>query len=140
MRPAEGIIQVLLAAGTGTLAPDGTWPIYEGQFPTTGDDQCILVADRGGRSPEVRIAIDYPSIQILVRSSKQGYVAARAKSDEVFLALQGIPSEPASYPELTSCVAAGGITFVGYDENERPIWSQNFNLIVSKAPQGHRDL
>jgi hypothetical protein len=141
MTPEEGITEVLEAAGLGEAAPTANpWPIFEGQFPEE-TSQCILVKVNGGRQPEVRIAIDYPSLQILVRSSKMNYVAARDKAQAIFDALQGIPSAPAAYPELTSVVAVNQPIFVGYEQDaERPVWSLNFNTIISKAPVGHRDL
>lgn len=140
MIPTDGIAAILAAAGIGEIPPAaGNWPIYEGQFPSE-IDQCLMVREFSGRTPEVRIAIDYPSVQILVRGTERGYVTAREKIEEVFLALQGIPSGPAEYPELTSAVAVGGRTFAGYDEKGRPQWTVNFNLIESKDPEGHRDL
>jgi hypothetical protein len=140
MIPTDGITAILVAANVGVIPPAaGDWPIYEGQFPSEVD-QCIMVREFGGRSSEVRIAIDYPSVQILVRGTERGYVTSRAKIEDIFLALQGIPSAPAEYPELTSAVAVGGRTFAGYDEKGRPQWTVNFNLIESKNPQGYRDL
>lgn len=141
MTPGTGIVELLAALGVGNIAPHATWPIYESQFPT--DDnvaRCIVVREVGGRSPEVKLAIDYPSVQVLVRGGAQDYMATRAKIEEVFLALQAVPSGPVAYPELTSCVTRGGRTFVGYDEVNRPVWSLNFDLIESKAPEGNRDL
>jgi hypothetical protein len=140
MTVAAGIIELLVAANVGVLAPGpGTWPIYEGKFPDD-TDQCMMVRDTGGPRPEVRVAIDYPSVQVLVRSGKSGYIAAAGKADEVKLALHAIPSAPAQFPELTSCLLAGEKTFAGYDTDERPIWSINLNCIVSKDPEGYRDL
>lgn len=137
--PSEGIADILLAKGVVSNPGQGVWPHYLGILPT-GVDQAVGILDRGGPSPEVLVAIDYPSVQILVRSAKNGYVACRRKAETIFEALQAIPGGGAEFPELTSCVAVGGITFVGYDTNERPVQSLNFNLIVSKPPEGYRDL
>jgi hypothetical protein len=138
MSPTEGIIDILVAAGVGVIAPGNPWPIFEGQLGSA--DRCILVREPGGRTPEVRIAVNYPTIQVLVRGAKADYAVTRDKAEEVFLALQAIPSSPAQWAELTSCIAVGGITYVGQDVNERPQWSLNFNLIVSNDPEGYRDL
>lgn len=138
MRPSTGIADLLVAAGVGVVAPGTPWPISEGDWVTA--DRNIMVREPGGRTPEVRIAINYPTIQVLVRGSKADYAITRDKAEEVFLALQAIPSAPAEFPDLTSCCAVGGVTWAGRDVNERPQWSLNFNLIVSKPPEGHRDL
>jgi hypothetical protein len=141
MRTAEGIIELLVAANVGALAPNSLtpWPIYEGQLPETVD-QCILVRETGGPRPEVRVAIDYPSIQVLIRGDKEGYVATSEKADKVKLALHAIPTPVQEFPELASCVLTAEKTFVGYDSNKRPVWSVNFNLILGKDPEGYRDL
>lgn len=141
MTVGSGIIAILVEAGVGVLAPNtlGGWPIYEGKFPDS-EAQCILVRDTGGLRPEVKIAIDYPSVQVMVRSGKMGYLAAAEKADQVKLVLHAIDSAPAAFPELTSCILAAEKTFVGYDSDERPVWSVNFNCILSKNPEGYRDL
>jgi hypothetical protein len=142
--PSVGIADILIAANLGimpvaTMAVNA-WPIYSGQLPTARD-QAIAVIDRPGLMPEVKVAIDYPSVQLLIRSSRVGYIAARTKAEELFNALQAIPDGGAHFPELTSCVASTGIVFAGFDPSERPVHSLNFNLIVSHpAPVGYRDL
>jgi hypothetical protein len=140
MRTEEGIIQILVGAGVGVLAPNDIdpWPIYEGQFPSAADE-CLVVRNTGGRPPEVKVAINYPAIQVLVRSEPTGYVAASEKAKEVFVALHAIDSAPPDFPELTSCLGATEPNFVGYDEAKRPVWSVNFNCILSKDPEGYRD-
>ena len=140
MTVAAGIIDLLVAANVGVVAPtNNAWPIYEGTLPAEVD-QCIVVRGTGGPRPEVRVAIDYPSIQVLVRSKVTGYQAAADKVDEIKLALHAIPSAPTEYVVLTSCLLAGEPTFVGRDEKDRPMWSANFNCIVSHDPEGYRDL
>jgi hypothetical protein len=140
MTASAGIIELLIGAGVGALAPTtmDPWPIFEGKFPDS-EDQCLMVRDTGGPRPEVKIAIDYPSVQVLVRSGKMGYMAAAEKADEVKLVLHAIDSAPAAFPDLTSCLLTGEKTFVGYDAVERPVWSVNFNCILSKPPEGYRD-
>lgn len=139
--PAVGIADILIAAGIGVNpSMAAVWPIYIGRLPTD-KDQAIAVLDRAGRTPEVKIAIDYPSVQLLVRSVKTGYQTTRLKAVAIFNALQAIPDGGAAFPELTSCVAATAITFAGFDPSERPVQSLNFNLIVSfPATVGYRDL
>lgn len=138
--PAEGIIEIMVGANLGVLGPGLTtdpWPIFEGQFSETRD-QCIMVRDVGGRPPEVKVAIDYPAVQVNVRGDEEGYMAAREKAQEIFVALHAIDSSPTPYPELTSCLGLQPV-FLGYDASKRPVWAVNFNCIVSKDPEGYRD-
>lgn len=141
MSVAAGIIELLVGANVGVLAPStlGAWPIYEGQFPET-QEQCIVVRDTGGKPPEVKIAINYPACQVLVRSDTAGYDAARTKIHDVFVALHAIDASGTSFPSLTSCLSSSEPNFLGYDANKRPVWSANFNCIVSLASEGYRNL
>lgn len=139
MSIASEVVELLVGAGVGSLAPSSDpWPIYEGQFPESVD-QCLVVRDTGGKPPEVKIAINYPAIQVLVRSDAAGYEATKTKIHDVFVALHAIDASTTSFPELTSCLASSEPTFVGYDANKRPVWSANFNCITSTAPEGYRD-
>jgi Bacteriophage minor capsid protein len=139
MSPADGIRAILEAAGICGGAT--TWDSRTGALHTS-QDRCVAVLDSGGRGSEVKIAIDYPTVQILVRADKNagGYVAGYDKARECFIALQAINQNPAQFVNLTSCVVRGGITPVGRDDNDRPVFSLNFNLIVTiPGTEGYRD-
>lgn len=140
MSVAAGIIEILVGANVGVLAPSDSdpWPIYEGQFPETVE-QCIMVRDTGGKPPEVKVAINYPACQVLVRGDPTAYMAVKDKAHEVFVALHAIDASVTSFPQLTSCLSASEPNFLGYDANKRPVWSANFNCIVSLPNEGYRD-
>lgn len=108
----------------------------------SGEDPCIAAIDSGGRAGEVKIQIEYPTVQILVRGAagQGGYDAGFAKAEKVHAALQGIDQNPAEFPRLTSCVAIGWINWLGRDDNDRPQWSLNFQLITVPETQGNRPL
>lgn len=138
LSPPEGFENILVAANQVNGATG--WPLYIGTFPSSVD-QAVLIIEGGGRQPEVAIAIDYPALQILVRGKKNSYAAARLKAQEIFEVLQALPTGPtplAEYPELTSVVARTAVTWVGFDE-DRPVFSLNFNLIVCYETQGNRE-
>jgi hypothetical protein len=133
--PAKGIKDILDNAGVDTTG----WALTVGRL--LDKDRQIAVLDSGGLNPEVKMSIDYPSIQINVLGSKgpDGYPEAYAKAKAIRDAIQAIPSAPAQFPELTSCVQRGGINFLGYNENDRPRFTTNFQLITEPAPAGYRE-
>lgn len=136
--PAVGIYDVLEAGGFFGGATG--WSGRVGGL--TDVNAQIAVIDSGGRSGEVKIQIEYPSVQILVRGSpgQGGYDAAYDKAEKIHAALQGIPQNPVQFARLTSCVAIGFINWLGRDESDRPQFSLNFQLITSPATQGNRPL
>lgn len=117
----------------GTIDPSFTLAI--GGFSDSPNDQVIL-RQVGGRG-EMAVAVDYPIIQVLVRSLdyETAYAQAVAVRDE----LVGIPSGPASYPELTSVVLQTQVQELGRDDKARIVFSCNLQLIVSYDQSGHRD-
>lgn len=137
MSPADGILAILVDAGIVSTG----WVGRVGALHTQANqDQSIAVLDNGGRGAEVKVAIDYPTVQVLIRGSKAagGYSAGYAKAEAVLAALQGIDQNPSAYPNLVSCVVRGGITGIGRDENDRPLFSLNFNLITNPSDAGFR--
>jgi hypothetical protein len=137
--PSVGIAAILNAAAPAVVDGATGWPLSLGRLLTTSN-RCVALIDGGGRTPEVKVAIDYPTVQVLVRGNKTEYEASREKAKEIFNILQAHPTPTVDYPELVSSVAATDIAWLGYDpDGERPMWSLNFNLIVNPAAIGHRD-
>lgn len=139
MSPADGIRAIL--EDLGICGGTSGWGSRTGALHSSMD-QCVAVLDSGGRGSEVKIAIDYPTVQVLVRASKNagGYTAGYDKTRECFVALQAIDQNPAQFVTLTSCVVRGGIIPLGRDDSDRPVFSLNFNLIVTiPGTEGYRD-
>lgn len=133
--PAKGIKDILTAAGIFS----GGWTGTLGKL--VDQDNSIAILDTGGRSSEPRLALDYPSVQVFILGSKvvaTGYPDAYAKAIAIKNALLGIPSAPTQYPELTMCNQLGEINPLGYNENDRPQLSLNFQLITEPVPSGYR--
>lgn len=136
MTPADKLASIIEAAGlAGGVSP---FKLTVGGFNGAGQEVTFL--DSGGRAPEVKVAIDYPTVQVIVRGSKagSGYTAAYTKAEDIFKLLQGLNRNPIQYPELASCVAIGFINWLGRDENSMPRFSLNWQLIVSPAAVGNR--
>lgn len=135
--PAKGLQNILLAV-PALVAQD--WKILIGRLVDAPDKQ-VVIMNSGGLAGESNIAIDYPRIQIIVRGPKGsgGQEEAWSRLDMIKQVLVGIPSAPALMPTLTSCVPVGEITYAGYDDSGRPLYTQNLQLIVSYDSSGHRE-
>ena len=135
--PAEGL-KAICAAVTGLFGGSTGWVATVGGFSTTGKEISFL--DSGGRSSEVKVAIDYPNVQVMIRGTKAagGYSEAYQKAKEVHAALVGIETPNASWTYLTSCVARGDIIWLGRDDEARPRFSLNLQLITQPENIGHR--
>jgi hypothetical protein len=134
--PAEGIGNILLAAGVHGGATG-----WSERLGDAGDvPKVIAIMDSGGRGGEVKVAIDYPSVQIIVKGSSAsgGYVATYNKAREVYDVLQGIDTPNATWDELVSCVAMNQPAWLGRDDKDRPQFSLNFRLITEPNNIGHR--
>ena len=131
---AEGLKAIL--EGEGVFA--GNWYPRIGGLGTA--DWCVSLIDSGGRGGEVKVAIDYPSVQVLVRgsSSTGAYSATVAKAQEIYDTLMGIDTPRADWANLTSCVAISNPVWLGKDDKDRPQFSLNFRLIVTPENVGNR--
>jgi hypothetical protein len=134
--PADGIMAILAAAGLNP-AP---WQMQVGQI-TDQPDQLIMLRNTGGLAGEIALAIDYPSVQIIVRgpAGEGSYSAAWAKMKQIKQALIAIPNGGSAYPELTLCKAKGDIQDLPYDDRKRFLCSFNIDLIVCFDSDGYRE-
>ena len=133
-RPAAGLKAILDAINVGTPSLLSGWVVTEGSMPTF-PDMCITLYNSGGRSPEARLAIDYPNVQVIVRGTEKGYAAAEAKARDLKDIFHGITEAVAApYPALKSCLQVGDTAEMGRDETNRPRFVMNFRLITMPTP------
>lgn len=134
--PANGLKNVVDTAAVA-FSP---WITSVGGWSAEPDTQ-ITFMNTGGKTPEPSIALDYPSVQVLVRGSASagGYEAGYQMCIAVRDALLGLPTAGADYPELVSIIGMGHIVDLGRDDKVRPRWSFNFQLYVAYDASGYRD-
>lgn len=134
--PARGILQILKAAGCDA----GGWHLAIGRL-VAAPANMVTIRYTGGFGSEPGIAQDYVSIQLTGRIDKGsgGYDALWLQMEKCKRALVSIPSRPAEYPELSSCVALGEIQDVGYDDQDRPLATWNARLIIHYDTSGYRE-
>lgn len=119
----------IVAAGLGTFESTTGWGIFIGREPTT-PDTAIIIARSGGLSPNPKWLLDYPNIQVRVRGAKHNYSGAHDKGEEIKDLLLGITSQDVDGDRWVSITMPGDMGFIGYDENDRPHFSLNFQMIV----------
>lgn len=139
---AVGIKDILVAANVGSFnglpAPLVAWPIMVGTLPLDAA-QGICVTLTGGRPPDPKWTLDYPSAQVLIRGNNRDYVGASAKARAVKDALLGKPAADLNGDHWDHINMTGDINFLGYDQSERPLFSINLALIIEpQVGSGHR--
>lgn len=135
--PAIGVKDMLVAAGLGSFAATSGWNISVGKFPTAPDTS-IVCNEVGGLSPYPHLRLNFPSVQVMVRGSANGYVAASEKIREAVDALLGAPGQTVNGDEWQGIRQMGDVAFIGYDESNRPLFTSNFSIIVEPKAGGYR--
>ena len=137
---------LLVLASVGTFnvtdpADNDTWSINVARLPEK-PDRCIVLYDSGGRAPNPQYLIDYPTVQIKIRGSENDYEALAGgagtdgKVDDVVNALLGLDSQTINGDIWVSVSMIGDRNFIGYDDNGRPLFSLNFQLIINPSAVG----
>ncbi len=136
--PSEGIKDLLVNAGVAVFASPTGWSLSVSK-QTEIPHELVTVYDSGGSAPNPRWLVDFPSVQVRVRGAPNAYQSARSKCDEVKNALLGLDSQDINGDRWISIAMGSDITFIGYDDRDRPNFTLNFNLIIEPATGTHRD-
>lgn len=133
--PAE-----VAGAQLGSLVVGGStgWVLKVGKT-VAEPDQVIVMYDTGGQAPNPKWAVDFPTIQAMVRGKPNDYGTAWAKAREVRDALLGLDSVTIGSDRWVSVTCPGDVGFVGYDDSQRPMLSVNFRLIIEPSTVGNRE-
>lgn len=126
--PAEGAASLLTSAGIATSG----WEIKVGRL-VDKPDKLIVMMDTPGQNPNPKWLLSYPFIQAIVRGPKDGYGAGWAKAKEVQDVLLGLEPQDVNGDRWSGVTGVGDISFVRYDDNNRPLFSVNFRLLLEPA-------
>jgi hypothetical protein len=137
--PAQAIKDHLITGGVGIFLatapqPPTGWRVAVAILPKE-PDTIILVTSNGGRNPFPHLLINEPTVQIMIRGAKNGYVAARTKAQEVQARMTAMSSVTLLGDVYRSSNQMGDIAFLGEDDNTRPLFSLNFWFIVLPAAE-----
>lgn len=131
--PSQHIADILVAANLGALSGSPQWPIKLGKLSAT-PDQVVSISDSPGQSPNPKWSLDYPAVQVIIRSKpfeyNVGYTQARAIKDAVI----GIDSYTSGDDRIVSTTMLGDVNYIGPDENNRDMFSLNIRLIIESTP------
>jgi hypothetical protein len=75
-------------------------------------------------------AVEQPGLQVIVRSTRGDYPAARNKARAVRLLMAGITETSISGIYIMRVAADGSFLPMGEDQNGRPMISMNFSCVV----------
>lgn len=114
------------------------WAIRIGKQSDT-PHQLVAMYDTGGQTPNPKWAVDFLTIQALVRAGPNEYNICWQKAREVRDALLGLESQDIDGDRWVSITCQGDIGFVGYDDKERPTCSVNFRIIMEPSAVGNRE-
>ena len=131
--PAVDIAGLLEAQGLGTA---GT-TLFVGRDPG-GTTLTISVYDTGGLPPNPKYSRDEPSVQIAVWGAANDYSGGYTKALAIKDYLLGLTSQTIGTKTYFAFNMRTDITFVGYDQNQRPQFTLNFRLIVDDGDVGNR--
>lgn len=138
MNPASVDIKDLLVSNSvGTFGGTTGWGVYIGSMPDTGLDTVITLYDTGGESPELAVAIDKPSLQILVRGTEWDYINTYQKTIEIRDLLLKAPAQTINTTRYDGIWQVSDATFIEYSQN-RPVFSLNFRIFREPAATGNR--
>lgn len=135
---AEGIKDVLVTAGVGVFGATTGWGIFISREPDSDQDSVITIYNTGGEEPNPKWLLDFPSVQVRVRGDKGDYQGAHTKSIDIRDALLGLPSQLLNGDQWVAVNEIGSLNQLGYDSNDRPLFTLNYGLIVEPAAGGNR--
>lgn len=128
----NGVKDKLVAANIGVWKASTGWNISIGKLPSK-PDTAVAVILGPGLEANPKYLLDYPSVQVLVRGDTNGYVAATEKIQKVKDVLLGLHSQDVNGDRWVQVNAIGDIIPLGYQDNDKPMFSMNFQFIIMPA-------
>jgi hypothetical protein len=104
---------------------------YANRFPVNAADDCATVKLTSGFPVSQWTGKKQPSFQIRVRGASDNEAATEAKAYEIHAALTNLHNVTIGDDSVVIIRAMNSVPMpLGVDENERPIYSMNFDTVV----------
>jgi hypothetical protein len=104
---------------------------YPNRFPNDAPDEVVSVKLTGGFPTDQWTGKKQPSFQVMVRGVVKGEGACEAKAYDIHSALTNLREITIGTDSVVIIRAMNSVPlFIGYDENDRPIYSMNFDCVV----------
>jgi hypothetical protein len=130
---AENLRSLMIAASIGGAESASEWAIHIGLAPAS-PDTCIVISHAPGQSPDPKWLLDFPAFQIRVRGAVGNYQSAEVKAQRIKDYFLGFTSADVDGVRWVSITMLGEPSFIGADENNRPHFVVNLQMIV-EPPQ-----
>lgn len=126
----EAVGTYLQTQGQGTLGTN----LFLGRMPSS-PDVCVGVFEYEGAIPSetfgnAATAIDRPRVQVLVRAGRDDYPTARNQARTIRGILGAVTQTTLSGITVLRIRPTGSVNPLGPDENDRPMISVNFEVMV----------
>lgn len=97
-------------------------------------DKVAVFYDTGGQNPNPKWLLDYLTVQCVVRAKPNEYSEGWAKAREIRDCLLGMePITLGSGDRIDGITMMSDITFINYDDSQRPTFSMNFRVFWEPA-------
>lgn len=122
--PSDDVKDLLEGASLGLVHAIN---LHTSKMPAT-PDACVSVHDSGGFDPEAGYDLKRPTVQVVVRGRKNGSREAWALADAIRDVLAAVHNTTLGGSRIVGIWAMGDVQEVGYDSNDRPLYSVNFRI------------
>lgn len=108
------------------------WSVGMGSEPDSPDNR-ITCIDTGGEPPNPRWLLDFPSVQVVVRTSANNYDGGFTIAKVVKDLCLGVDAQDIDGDRLVSVTLVSDVFYIGKDDSQRHKFTLNFNLITEPA-------
>jgi hypothetical protein len=104
---------------------------YPNSFPISAPDVCAVVKLTGGFPPSQWTGKKQPSFQILVRGKAKDLAEVESRAYAIHESLMNLQGVTVGDESIVIMRAMNSVPlYIGNDENNRPIYSMNFDCVV----------
>lgn len=128
----EALADKLTSASVATVGNN----LFIGIMPNS-PDVCVSLYEYAGSPPlevlrDNAATLERPSVQVMVRASRNDYPTARDLITDVRDSLTGITDETISNVRFLRVNQNSAINAVGTDENDRPLFTLSLTTVVER--------
>jgi hypothetical protein len=140
----QHVAEILSSASVATTSSTGTWRIVgrdfiEGTQVSTTEGAQIVITPTGGFGREINARLDRPTFQIRVIAPSTGSTGLDLGTDnklaDIVGALNNFNGTLSDGWPYISIDLRNGPLYLGRDENQRPMYSMNFEVIRADSPE-----
>jgi hypothetical protein len=131
--PADNIATILHNLGVGVKGKD----IFIGRDPAL-KKQTITCYDMGGAVPNPKYNRNEPRVKIVVSGNVDKYAEAYTKAKQIKDLLLGADNILIGTDIYFAFRMTSDIASIGYDDNNRPMFSINMRFLVDGPDEGNR--